>query len=111
MNLMQLVRDGLKRNGYDGLFVEDGCACRLDDLAPCACMTEACQPGVIIDREFCDHCTPSHPCAFHMGQKRESVDGKDDPLRGCIAVMLWLTIAIVFIIACIFGVQWNGVFS
>ena len=41
----------------------------------------------------------------------KAVSEKDDPLRGCLAVMLWLTIVIIFVIACIFGIQWKAVFS
>ena len=69
MDLIQIVADGLKKNGYDGLFVEDGCACKVDDLAPCGCLAEVCCPGVLIEIESCSNCTIQHPCDFHMGHK------------------------------------------
>jgi Lar family restriction alleviation protein len=67
MDIMKIVKDGLIANGCDGLFVEDGCACKLDDLAPCGEFNEHCCPGVLIDIESCPNCTPSAPCDFHMG--------------------------------------------
>ena len=69
MDLMKVVRDGLIANGCDGLFVEDGCACKLDDLAPCGEFNGHCCPGVLIDIESCPNCTPTEPCGFHMGHK------------------------------------------
>ena len=69
MDIMKIVKDGLIANGYDGLFVEDVCACKLDDLAPCGEFNEHCCPGVLIDIESCPNCTPTEPCGFHMGHK------------------------------------------
>lgn len=69
MDLMKIVKDGLIANGCDGLFVEDLCACKLDDLAPCGEFNEHCCQGVLIDIESCPNCTPSAPCDFHMGHK------------------------------------------
>lgn len=69
MTLTEIIVEGLRRNGYDGLFCEDGCACKLDDLVPCGNLSESCYPGVLIDIECCGNCTHSQPCDFHMGHK------------------------------------------
>jgi len=42
LNVIQMVRDHLKANGYDGLVSDDWeCGCELDDLAPCGEMRES----------------------------------------------------------------------
>ena len=69
MDLIQIVEYGLRKNGYDGLFVDDRCACKVGDLAPCGCLAEGCCPGVLIDIESCGNCTRQHPCDFHIGPK------------------------------------------
>ena len=46
MNVIDMVAEYLRENKYDGLCLpEHGCACLLDDLAPCRAMSERCQPG------------------------------------------------------------------
>lgn len=45
MDLIQIVEYGLRANGYDGLFVECQCSCKVNDLAPCGCLTEGCCPS------------------------------------------------------------------
>ena len=36
MNVYDMIREYLERNGYNGLVSDDGeCGCVLDDLAPC----------------------------------------------------------------------------
>lgn len=69
MTLIQIIEEGLRKNGYDGLFIEDGCACRVGDLCPCGGLNEGCSPGVFVEMEFCGNCTKSEPCDFHMQHK------------------------------------------
>ena len=69
MDLIQIVEYGLRAKGYDGLYYEDRCACKVGDLAPCGCLAEGCCPGVLIDIESCGNCTRQHPCDFHIGPK------------------------------------------
>lgn len=46
MNVLQIVNEYLKTNGYDGLLNTDGeCACEVDSLAPCDGSCDACEPG------------------------------------------------------------------
>ena len=46
MNVNDIVAEYLRANKYDGLCLpEHGCACLLEDLAPCREMSESCQPG------------------------------------------------------------------
>ena len=44
MNVYDIVKEYLQSHGYDGL-VGLGCACLLDDLAPCGKVAD-CVPGV-----------------------------------------------------------------
>ena len=74
MDLIQIVEYGLRAKGYDGLYYEDRCACKVDDLAPCACLAEGCCPGVLIDIELCSNCTREHPCDFHIGPKPNTTE-------------------------------------
>ena len=46
MNVKEIITDWLKNHNYDGLFMDRGCACSLDDLIPGNCPTlEHCEPG------------------------------------------------------------------
>ena len=66
MNLIDLIEDGLKRHGYDGLYNAGVCACKLDDLAPCGEVSSSCEPGVFTN-EPCVNCCGDKPCDFHIG--------------------------------------------
>jgi hypothetical protein len=47
-NLLDVVKAGLEKAGYDGLFNECGeCGCRNGDLSPGNCFTEDCLPAYI----------------------------------------------------------------
>ena len=70
-DMLKLISGGLKRHGYDGLYIEDSCACKLDDLAPCGELGEDCRPGVFT-KGPCSNCEGGKPCAFHIGPKAKS---------------------------------------
>lgn len=59
MDVKTITLTFLRDNGYDGLYSEDDCACKLDDLFPCAYAgVECCQPGYLQkekmpDVDFC----------------------------------------------------------
>lgn len=64
-NVLEIVRQYLKTNGYDGLYNEDGqCACLLTDLHPCGDYNDIseCSPGYkrVCDGKNCnvDVCEP-----------------------------------------------------
>jgi len=46
IDAISIVRNWLKENGYDGLFIDD-CGCVLDDLQPCGKDFAWCKPGYI----------------------------------------------------------------
>jgi hypothetical protein len=72
MSLMELIENGLKQGGYDGLFNPGACACKLDDLAPCGCLDAGvCEPGVFVEGP-CDECAGGKPCDFHIGPNAEA---------------------------------------
>ena len=45
MNITEIIKIGLEKNGYDGLVCPGICGCEKDDLSPGNCLTEACKPG------------------------------------------------------------------
>jgi len=46
MNVSEIIKEYLKKNGYDGLCDHyNECGCELDDLAPCGGLEYNCEPG------------------------------------------------------------------
>lgn len=45
MQLIDIVADGLRKEGYNGLCVPGVCYCSVDNIAPSGCMSCACDPG------------------------------------------------------------------
>jgi len=46
MNVSEIIKEYLKKNGYDGLCNDDNeCECEPDDLAPCGWLEDKCKPG------------------------------------------------------------------
>ena len=46
MDLIEIVLDYLKKNGFDGLFnTESECGCQIDELMPCGEPGIECTPG------------------------------------------------------------------
>jgi hypothetical protein len=51
-DVKSIVREYLKKNGYDGLYNEWGeCGCVNEDLFPCGSDPIECKPGHKIERE------------------------------------------------------------
>ena len=47
MDILDIVKDYLKENQYDGLYNSDGeCACELSDFRPCGESFCECKPGI-----------------------------------------------------------------
>lgn len=44
-SLLDVLADGLKASGFDGLFTPGICGCLVDDLSPGNCLSESCKPG------------------------------------------------------------------
>ena len=47
MKVIDIIKNYLESNGFDGLYLEDRCACKKDDLAPCGEMSEICRAGYL----------------------------------------------------------------
>ena len=46
MNVLEIIKEYLVQNGYDGLYNTAGeCACLIEDLAPCSESCSDCEPG------------------------------------------------------------------
>lgn len=93
IDVMDMVDEYLKTNGYDGLLQEDGeCACLLGDLAPCGEIMGSCRAG---HRVECDENVPEGDrpancdgkCAFHVvigkrpGGEDTDTDGRVPVIR------------------------------
>lgn len=71
LDVIEMVRERLKSDGYDGLVADGGeCACLVDDLAPCSDMKADCSAG---HRGPCDpaDCAADGNCDFHIIRGRK----------------------------------------
>jgi hypothetical protein len=90
MNLRDLVAKALTAEGFDGLYSDWGCACKLDDLLPCGEPSPACEPGYLGPCEP-DDCPNAGDCDFHIGPTKVGAgttapEGHNVELRGGPAV-------------------------
>jgi hypothetical protein len=75
--VIQIVREGLKADGYSGLVAPDNsCGCALDDLQPCAGDFSGCVAGY-------KHCDPLRPGVWSIFRSKETpsqevLDGIED---------------------------------
>ena len=52
MNVLEIVKEYLEKNSYDGLFDDDNeCGCEIKDLAPCGGLEDNCESG---HKFYCD---------------------------------------------------------
>ena len=62
-NVIDIVRKGLREDGYDGLYSENGeCACLVEDLTPCGEIGSECTAGW---KEDCKDCL-DHEADWHI---------------------------------------------
>jgi len=54
IDVIVIVSNYLKDNGYDGLFQAGECACKYDDLAPCGEIQGNCEAGYLTSADNCD---------------------------------------------------------
>lgn len=47
MDVKQILKEWLTKNGYDGLYYAGECACSVDDLWPCGEDLSECEPGYL----------------------------------------------------------------
>lgn len=47
--VLDIIVTYLIENGYDGLYHDDGCICRLHDICPCGELSLNCKPWKIND--------------------------------------------------------------
>jgi len=47
MDVVNIVQEWLKENGYDGLYYPGICACKVDELIPCGQINGECRAGHI----------------------------------------------------------------
>jgi len=44
-NVIELVKQSLASNGFDGLYVSGTCGCEIYELSPGECLCESCEGG------------------------------------------------------------------
>lgn len=69
MTVKQIVHEWVKEHGYDGLYSDIGCGCKLDDFIPCDMCSMNCMPGHIIPCPGPEKCWAGGDCTFHIGLK------------------------------------------
>jgi hypothetical protein len=69
VTVIDIVREYLKANGYDGLWIEDECGCEIEDLAPCGEMRLGCQAGYKV-KCVPGQCPADGDCEWHIGPRR-----------------------------------------
>lgn len=75
MTTLEIVREHLKANGYEGLNNPRGdCACECSDLSPgnraaTTCLTEYCTPGYKVPCDPKD-CPADGNCDWHIAGRR-----------------------------------------
>ena len=71
MKLKEIVAEWLKEHGYDGLYCETSCGCKIDDLMPCDEPGTDCQPGYIVPCPGPERCEADGDCEYHIGKIRQ----------------------------------------
>ena len=66
MNVRQIVKQWLKKKGYDGLYSSSECACMADDLMPCGEYYSDCESGYLCPCP--SDCEEYHE--FHIGPEK-----------------------------------------
>jgi len=60
MNVETIIREWLKKNGYDGLCNPSiSCGCFIEDLQPCESVMIDCEPAYV---HVCDECKEKDAC-------------------------------------------------
>lgn len=63
--LIQIIADGLEKQGFGGLVVPGICGCKRDDIAPAGCLTDGCEPGYLhthsVTGDWVISTNPEHP--------------------------------------------------
>jgi hypothetical protein len=79
LDVVDLVVQSLSANGLDGLYSPEGCACSMDDLAPCGEIQGDCEGGVV-KRFPSGKCDGNYECdgdcGFHVMPKLIEVEGR-----------------------------------
>ena len=84
ITIKNIIRVGLKKYHYEGLFNEgcDGCGCEIDDLMPCKDEREGgedvldCKPGYKTHKR-CETCEEKENCYYKEEFEMATEKGKD----------------------------------
>jgi hypothetical protein len=70
ITVIDIVRQYLENNKYDGLCNPGLCACLVEDLAPCGEINGDCQAGYRTECKDDEDCPLDGDCDFHIGSKK-----------------------------------------
>ena len=78
MTVKEIVKEYLKKNGYDGLY-NDNCGCKItEDLCPCDdWFSPYCEAGYLIEYKDGEECSCGEDCDWHIGPKKAEVEDGD----------------------------------
>ena len=69
MDLKKFVELALQEKGFDGLWSNQGCACKIGNLMPCDEPQPECEPGELAE---CDGTCEDGKCDFHIIPEKNS---------------------------------------
>lgn len=72
MEVKEIIKEYLEKNGYDGLFLPGNCACKKNDLMPCDVNFSECIPGYLYK---CDCGARMNKYAVSTVWKKEIIGG------------------------------------
>lgn len=74
MTVLEIIRDYLEENDFDGLAGDD-CGCSIDDLVPCCCEFEDCKPAykAIAIESDTDYCSAEVDDVIYITDKSRRV--------------------------------------
>ena len=74
MQIIDIIRNHLKENEFDGLVTDDnGCGCTIDDLAPCDSYFGSCHPGYAVP---CDCGGSCGVAGVHISTEKQDDNAK-----------------------------------
>ena len=73
MNIKDIVKTQLAKDGFDGLFNASGCCCPISNLFPCDCPNGDCEAG------YDNKCPMNEDCdcgGFHIARNKHKEERK-----------------------------------
>lgn len=69
-NVLEITKQYLVANGYDGLYNPGECCCEVSDLAPCGEIGGECRAGYKVPCPGPAGCPADGDCEWHVAEKK-----------------------------------------